>query len=91
MLTIQHQSLDKLSETVYNKTVSLKGKMQYLVEDEKGKLHGTFYSVTDLELYMDGVRNSRGDRYKELPILSCFDYIKSIGWHLTIKDKHSMG
>ena len=50
MLTITDQSLDKLSETVYNKTVSLKGKMQYLVEDEDGKLHGTFYSVTDLEL-----------------------------------------
>ena len=62
--------------------------MQYLVEDQEGKLHGTFYSVTDLELYMDGVRNSRGDRYKELPILSCFDYIKSIGWYLTIKDEH---
>ena len=63
--------------------------MQYLVEDQEGKLHGTFYSVTDLELYMDGVRNSRGDRYKELPILSCFDYIKSIGWYLTIKDTNA--
>ena len=62
--------------------------MQYLIEDEHGKLHGTFTSVTDLELYMDGVRNSRGDRYKELPKLSCFDYIKSIGWYLTIKDEH---
>jgi len=63
--------------------------MQYLIEDNEGKLHGTFESVTDLELYMDGVRNSRGDRYKELPILSCFDYIKSIGWYLTIKDQYS--
>ena len=88
MLTITDQSLDNLTETVYNKTVSLKGKMQYLVEDEDGKLHGTFYSVTDLELYMDGVRNSRGDRYKELPILSCFDYIKSIGWFWDVVDNH---
>ena len=62
--------------------------MQYLIEDEHGKLHGTFTSVTDLELYMDGVRNSRGDRYKDLPRFSCFDYIKSIGWYLTIKDEH---
>ncbi len=62
--------------------------MQYLIEDEHGKLHGTFTSVTDLELYMDGVRNSRGDRYKELHRYSCFDYIKSIGWYLTIKDEH---
>ena len=60
--------------------------MQYLIEDEAGKLHGTFTSVTDLELYMDGVRNRRGDRYKDLPRYSCFDYIKSIGWYLTIKD-----
>ena len=63
--------------------------MQYLIEDEEGKLHGTFESVTDLELYMDAVRNRRGDRYKELPRHSCFDYIKSIGWHLTIKDEHA--
>ncbi len=60
--------------------------MQYLVEDQEGKLHGTFETITDLELYMDGVRNSRGDRYKQLPKYSCFDYIKSIGWFLTIKD-----
>ena len=60
--------------------------MQYLIEDEQGKLHGTFESVTDLELYMDGVRNRRGDRYKDLPRYSCFDYIKSIGWYQTIKD-----
>ena len=60
--------------------------MQYKVYDNEDKLHGTFESVTDLELYMDGVRNSRGDRYKELPRFSCFDYIKSIGWHMTIKD-----
>ncbi len=60
--------------------------MQYLVYDNSEKLHGTFESITDLELYMDGVRNSRGERYKELPRFSCFDYIKSIGWFLTIKD-----
>ena len=63
--------------------------MQYLVEDQEGKLHGTFETITDLELYMDGVRNSRGDRYKELPRYSCFDYIKSIGWYLTIKDTNA--
>ena len=63
--------------------------MQYLVEDQEGKLHGTFETITDLELYMDGVRNSRGDRYKELPRYSCVDYIKSIGWYLTIKDTNA--
>jgi len=60
--------------------------MQYKVYDSDDKLHGTFETIIDLELYMDGVRNSRGDRYKELPRFSCFDYIKSIGWHMTIKD-----
>ena len=63
--------------------------MQYKVYDSEDKLHGTFESVLYLELYMDAVRNSRGDRYKELPRHSCFDYIKSIGWHLTIKDEHA--
>ena len=65
--------------------------MQYKVYDNSEQLHGTFETISDLELYMDGVRNSRGDRYKELPKHSCFDYIKSIGWHLTIKDEHSQG
>ena len=60
--------------------------MQYKVYDNSEQLHGTFETISDLELYMDGVRNSRGDRYKELPRHSCFDYIKSIGWYLTIKD-----
>ena len=63
--------------------------MQYKVYDSDDKLHGTFETISDLELYMDGVRNRRGDRYKELPRHSCFDYIKSIGWHLTIKDEHA--
>ena len=62
--------------------------MIYKVYDNDEQLHGQFLTVTDLELYMDGVRNSRGDRYKELPRYSCFDYIKSIGWYLTIKDEH---
>ncbi len=60
--------------------------MIYKVYDNDEQLHGQFLTVTDLELYMDGVRNSRGDRYKELPRHSCFDYIKSIGWYLEITD-----
>ena len=60
--------------------------MIYKVYDNEEQLHGQFLTVTDLELYMDGVRNSRGDRYKELPRHSCFDYIKSIGWYLDIVD-----
>ena len=63
--------------------------MQYKVYDSDDKLHGTFETISDLELYMDGVRNRRGDRYKELPRHSCFDYIKSIGWYLSIKDENN--
>ena len=62
--------------------------MQYKVYDNEEKLHGTFESVIDLELYMDAVRNRRGDRYKELPKHSCFDYIKSIGWFWDVVDNH---
>ena len=63
--------------------------MIYKVYDNDEQLHGQFLTVTDLELYMDGVRNSRGDRYKELPRYSCFDYNKSIGWYLDIVDDSS--
>ena len=63
--------------------------MQYKVYDSKDKLHGTFESISDLELYMDGVRDSRGDRDKELPKHSCFDYIKSIGWFMEVVDNHA--
>ena len=62
--------------------------MQYKVYDNSEQLHGTFETISDLELYMDGVRNSRGDRYKDLPRFSCFDYIKSIGWFWDIVDNH---
>ena len=62
--------------------------MQYKVYDNSEQLHGTFETISDLELYMDGVRNSRGDRYKDLPRFSCFDYIKSIGWFWDVVDNH---
>ena len=62
--------------------------MLYKVYDSSDKLHGQFESISDLELYMDGVRNSRGERYKELPRHSCFDYIKSIGWFWEVVDNN---
>tara|TARA_R100000458_G_scaffold9373_1_gene7469 strand:- start:932 stop:1114 length:183 start_codon:yes stop_codon:yes gene_type:complete len=60
--------------------------MQYLVEDEAGTIHGPFNNIEALGLFMDDVRNRRGDRYKQLPRYSTFDYISSIGWFLTIKE-----
>jgi hypothetical protein len=59
--------------------------MQYIVEDNEGQSYGPFVTVEALGLFMDDVRNRKGDRYKELPRYSTFDYIKSIGWYLTIK------
>ena len=60
--------------------------MRYVVYNQEAKMQGSFESIYNLELFMDSVRNSRGDRYKELPKHSCFDYIKSIGWYLEITD-----
>ena len=62
--------------------------MRYLIEDEEGQLHGEFVTLTDLEYYMDGVRNHRGENRHNSPVLSTLDYIKSIGWYLTIKDNN---
>ena len=63
--------------------------MTYLIYNEECELVGEFVSIYDMEHFMDDVRNSRGERYKELPRYSCFDYIKSIGWYLDIVDDSS--
>ena len=62
--------------------------MRYVVYNQEAQMQGSFESIYNLELFMDCVRNSRGDRYKELPKHSCFDYIKSIGWFMEICDEH---
>ncbi len=60
--------------------------MRYRLYDSEEKLHGTFESIYDLELFVDGVRNSRGENRHNSPVFSCFDYIKSIGWYWDIID-----
>ncbi|AFD02924.1 hypothetical protein [Synechococcus phage metaG-MbCM1] len=59
-------------------------KMLYKVYNNDCELVGEFVSIYDMEHFMDDVRNSRGERYKELPRLSVFDYIKSIGYYMEI-------
>lgn len=59
--------------------------MIYKVYSEQCELVGEFSSIYDMEHFMDDVRNRRGERYKELPKLSVFDYIKSIGYYMEIK------
>ena len=62
--------------------------MRYVVYNQEAQMQGSFESIYNLELFMDSVRNSRGDRFKELPKHSCFYYIKSIGWFMEICDEH---
>lgn len=60
--------------------------MKYLVYNESDELRGTFESIYDLEKYVDGVRDGRGEHYPITPRMSPFDYLRSIGWFLTITD-----
>ena len=54
--------------------------MQFQVYDEKIVLRGSFDSIYDLEKFVDGIREDRGDGYPNTPRLSPFDYLKTIGW-----------
>ena len=60
--------------------------MTYFVYDTNNNLRGSFRSIYDLEVYVDGVRNSRGDSFPNTPRMSPFDYLKSIGWIWEVKD-----
>ena len=61
--------------------------MSFKLFDSENKLRGEFSSIYDLELFVDGVRNSRGENYPQTPRMSPFDYIKSIGWIWTMTDE----
>ena len=61
--------------------------MHYIIYDNTETLRASFVSVYDLEKYIDGVRNSRGDSYPNTPRMSTFDYIKTIGWFWEVVDK----
>ena len=62
--------------------------MQFLIYDNHSNLRGTFSSIYDMERYIDGIRNSRGDSFPNTPRMSCFDYIKSIGWQWECVDNY---
>jgi len=61
--------------------------MVFRLFDSDDNLRGEFNSIYDLELYVDSVRNSRGESYPQTPRMSPFDYIKSIGWIWTVTDE----
>ena len=61
--------------------------MQYLIHNDSKEIVGTFKSVYELELFLDGVREGRGERYPNTDRMSPFDYLKFIGWFMTISDE----
>jgi len=77
-------TLDKVSETWYNNLVEVQKQIMYQVYDNSEKLRGEFESIYDMEIFMDGVRNSRKESYPNTPRMSPFDYIKFIGWRMDI-------
>jgi hypothetical protein len=60
--------------------------MIYFLYNESDELVGEFRSVYELEIFVDGVREGRGEGYPVTPRMSPFDYIKQIGWFLSITD-----
>jgi len=61
--------------------------MKYIIFNEEKQKVGEFASIYDLELYLDGVREGRGESYPITERMSPFDYLKSIRWFMTIDDQ----
>jgi len=62
--------------------------MKYIIFNEEKQMVGEFDSIYDLELFVDGVREGRGESYPVTPRMSPFDYLKQIRWFMTIDDKN---
>ena len=72
---------------VYNNTVRVDKDMKYIIFDECNEFQGEFLSIKDLEVFVDRVREGRGESYPVTPRMSPFDYLKSIRWFMTIELK----
>ena len=59
---------------------------QFDVYDADVSLRGTFYSIYDMEKFVDGVREGRGESFPQTERMSPFDYLKSIGWFWECKE-----
>lgn len=81
------QPLDKSSEMVYNNTARVDKDMKYIIFNENKQQVGEFESIYDLEKFIDGVREGRGERYPNTERMSPFDYLKHIRWFMTINDQ----
>ena len=60
--------------------------MKYIIFNEDKEKVGEFDSIYDLELFVDGVREGRGESYPKTPRMSPFDYLKTIRWFMSIDD-----
>lgn len=58
--------------------------MLFILYNQDGEKNSTFRSIYDLERYIDAIRESRGERYPRTEKMSCFDYIKFMGWSMEI-------
>lgn len=81
------QPLDNPPRFLYNNTVRFDKGMKYIIFNECREKVGEFTSIYDLELFIDGVREGRGERYPVTERMSPFDYLKHIRWFMTINDK----
>ena len=82
-----NKPLDNPPRIVYNNTAKVDKGMKYIIFNEDHQKVGEFDSIYDLELFVDGVREGRGESYPVTPRMSPFDYLKTIRWFMTIDDK----
>ena len=82
-----NKPLDNSSEMMYNNTARVDKGMKYIIYDNQQQQVGEFLSIYDLELFVDGIREGRGERYPVTQRMSPFDYLKSIGWYMTINEE----
>ena len=83
-----NKPLDNSLRVVYNNTARVDKHMKYIIFNEEKQMVGEFDSIYDLELFVDGVREGRGESYPVTPRMSPFDYLKTIRWFMTIDDKN---
>ena len=82
-----NKRLDNPSKTMYNNTAKVDKGMKYIIFNENKQQVGEFSSIYELETFIDGVREGRGERYPVTERMSPFDYLKQIRWFMTIDDQ----
>lgn len=60
--------------------------MRYIIFNEEKHKVGEFLSLNQMELFVDDLREERGERYPITERASPFDYLRSIRWSMTIDE-----